>query len=390
MLDNEKVLYILRGLPGSGKSSLAKSIIGCHNGYGIIHSTDDYFMINNEYRYDSKKIQDAHLYNQDRCRNSCKNGISPIIIDNTNVRRWEAKPYVEIAQFFNYKIVIREPETSWWKVRDVEEMSRRTLHNVPITTIKKMLKSWDTDYSIESILMESIPDNKKYLPNFNNGHMNYSAPPPPPPPSLPPHPMPTYRKNGGSRNNSNVVRSYKGGNGLHNKKPYYDPPSNYPNRNGMGGGNYSSMGNNGRHRSIDSSSNRPTSYRSNQDRGIGKLRPSHSKSFYDRPLERKSRHSLHGMPSRDYDHYQSQQPPLPPSPPPPIMPFNHNHRSSYIANYDNYNSNDNLPRSRANYYDNGNGRSIRNGNNRVNYYPESAPYHHPKGGHSYRSRGSTY
>ena len=47
----EKTLFILRGLPGSGKTTLAKSI-------GAVHfEADMYFMEGNEYKFDVTKLK---------------------------------------------------------------------------------------------------------------------------------------------------------------------------------------------------------------------------------------------------------------------------------------------------------------------------------------------
>lgn len=40
---------------------------------------------------------------------AAKAGISPIIIDNTNIRIWEFKDYVKIAVKYEYHIEIMEP-----------------------------------------------------------------------------------------------------------------------------------------------------------------------------------------------------------------------------------------------------------------------------------------
>ena len=45
----EKVLYIVRGIPGSGKSTFAKSLGGTH------FEADMFFMKNGEYKYDMFK-----------------------------------------------------------------------------------------------------------------------------------------------------------------------------------------------------------------------------------------------------------------------------------------------------------------------------------------------
>ena len=50
----------MRGLPGSGKSTKAKKIAG-H--FGIVYSTDDFYMVNGEYKYDPKMIGEYHEKN---------------------------------------------------------------------------------------------------------------------------------------------------------------------------------------------------------------------------------------------------------------------------------------------------------------------------------------
>lgn len=75
----------MRGLPGSGKSTLAKKLAGQA---GVIYSTDDFFMIKGEYVYDPKKIGEYHQKNFERTSESIKKGVSPIVIDNTNIKLW--------------------------------------------------------------------------------------------------------------------------------------------------------------------------------------------------------------------------------------------------------------------------------------------------------------
>ncbi|ORX84156.1 P-loop containing nucleoside triphosphate hydrolase protein [Anaeromyces robustus] len=174
---NDKIMYILRGLPGSGKSTLAKSIIKENNGKGIILSTDNYFIVNGKDQYDPTKIGEAHQSNQNKCKEKCEQGISPIIIDNTNIKRWEAKPYVEIALEYNYKIEIREPDTPWFKERNAKRLAKKSIHNVTIKKITGMISKWDEDFSIESILKEKPPNRNHYNNNsitnkFNKKKLN--------------------------------------------------------------------------------------------------------------------------------------------------------------------------------------------------------------------------
>ena len=52
-------VIIMRGLPGSGKSTEAKSYILTHG--AVVVSADDFFMVAGKYRYNPAKIGDAHV-----------------------------------------------------------------------------------------------------------------------------------------------------------------------------------------------------------------------------------------------------------------------------------------------------------------------------------------
>jgi predicted kinase len=148
-----KVLYIVRGLPGSGKSTHVNNMIeNEYSGNGLRFSTNDYFIENGFYHFRPKLVRKANRWNLDRAHQALKNGQSPIFIDNPHVQRWEAKKYVTNGLFYGYKIKIIEPETTWWKKRDLVELAFRNKHGVSYATIQKMLLKWDYDFSIISIL----------------------------------------------------------------------------------------------------------------------------------------------------------------------------------------------------------------------------------------------
>ena len=91
----EKKMIMLRGISGTGKSTLAKQM---ENKYGVkAFSTGDYFMKDGKYQFNKKKKREAHAWNMERARKAMKEG-KPVIIDNTNVKAWEMKPYVKDAE----------------------------------------------------------------------------------------------------------------------------------------------------------------------------------------------------------------------------------------------------------------------------------------------------
>eukprot|EP00075_Anas_platyrhynchos_P036635 XP_027325888.1 NEDD4-binding protein 2-like 2 isoform X4 [Anas platyrhynchos] len=134
----QKVLLILRGLPGSGKSTLSRILLG-ESCDGIVLSTDDYFHQQDGYLYNVVQLGDAHDWNQKRAQQAMEQGRSPVIIDNTNTQAWEMKPYVEVALEKGYRVEFHEPDT-WWKF-DPEELEKGIIlkknHGHPLTKAKQ-------------------------------------------------------------------------------------------------------------------------------------------------------------------------------------------------------------------------------------------------------------
>ncbi|XP_077615036.1 NEDD4-binding protein 2 isoform X3 [Crocuta crocuta] len=149
------VLVLLRGLPGSGKSFLARTLQE-DNPSGVILSTDDYFYINGQYQFDVKYLGEAHEWNQNRAKEAFEKKVSPIIIDNTNLQAWEMKPYVSLSQKHKYKVLFREPDT-WWKFKP-KELARRNIHGVSKEKITRMLEHYQRFVSVPIIMSSSVPE----------------------------------------------------------------------------------------------------------------------------------------------------------------------------------------------------------------------------------------
>ncbi|XP_014821564.1 PREDICTED: NEDD4-binding protein 2-like 1 isoform X2 [Calidris pugnax] len=112
-------LVLLRGLPGSGKTTLARQLKRDHSS-AVVLSTDDFFIENGVYVFEPDLLEDAHKWNQKRARKAMKNGKSPVIIDNTNIHAWEMKPYVMMARENRYEVIFQEPDTPWkFNVREL-------------------------------------------------------------------------------------------------------------------------------------------------------------------------------------------------------------------------------------------------------------------------------
>ena len=136
-MSGDKKLIILRGLPGSGKTEIAKELVR----NGIIHSTDDFQIKNGKYIFDPKNLGRYHRLNLIACIKSMEKGISPIIIDNTNVASADCKNYVNAARYYGYSIEIVEVKTPW--AFNIDELAKRNTHNVSRETIEDMYQRYE-------------------------------------------------------------------------------------------------------------------------------------------------------------------------------------------------------------------------------------------------------
>ncbi|XP_014107116.1 PREDICTED: NEDD4-binding protein 2-like 2 isoform X1 [Pseudopodoces humilis] len=154
---SQKLLLLLRGLPGSGKTTLSRVLLGQSHD-GIVLSTDDYFRQQYGYSYNAAQLGDAHEWNRKRAKQAMEQGKSPVIIDNTNTQAWEMKPYVEVALEKGYRVEFHEPDT-WWKF-DPEELEKRNKHGVTREKIAQMLERYEYQISIPIVMNSVVPPHK--------------------------------------------------------------------------------------------------------------------------------------------------------------------------------------------------------------------------------------
>jgi predicted kinase len=93
-----KELFILRGLPGAGKTTLAKSLGGMHI------EADNYFMDGDEYKFDASKLKEAHAWCQNVVKVWILNSVPKITVSNTFTQEWEMQPYYDLAEKYGYRV----------------------------------------------------------------------------------------------------------------------------------------------------------------------------------------------------------------------------------------------------------------------------------------------
>lgn len=143
-MNEQKVLILMRGTPGSGKSYRAKQLAG--KDMSKIFSTDDKFEMDPRgyraaFAETAKRggLGGAHKWNQDRVREALRQGVNPIIVDNTNLTMWEVKPYVKMAYDNGYEIRTEESESPWWE--EIKELLKNKGKN------EQKLRDWASKLS---------------------------------------------------------------------------------------------------------------------------------------------------------------------------------------------------------------------------------------------------
>ena len=95
----EKVLYIVRGVPGSGKTTLAKQLTA------NVFEADHYFYDNNgNYNFIPSEIKEAHKECHQFVGHAMESGIKKIAVSNTFTQEWEMEPYFELAKKHGFEV----------------------------------------------------------------------------------------------------------------------------------------------------------------------------------------------------------------------------------------------------------------------------------------------
>ena len=130
-------IKVMRGISGSGKSTYAKTL--ARAAYDamekpLICSADHYFVGPDGYKFDGSKLGDAHKFCMMRFLGCIQDGMSPIIVDNTNINIEDIAPYVAVGEALGYDVEIIQVNV------DFELAARRNIHEVPRPKIQEMYR----------------------------------------------------------------------------------------------------------------------------------------------------------------------------------------------------------------------------------------------------------
>lgn len=132
-----KIVYIIRSLPGSGGSTTARIL--AHGLPAVILSLDDYRTDEfGNYHYDPKQREFILNALDQKYDHHLQNGTSLIIIDNVHYSKSDVDHFRIPAEKYGYMVIILEIPHE-----DPAVLAMRTIHAVPKEKIEKMMIRWD-------------------------------------------------------------------------------------------------------------------------------------------------------------------------------------------------------------------------------------------------------
>jgi len=146
-------LVLIRGIPGSGKSTMAKRDFPNHAHVEADMYFEDEFGNTN---FDGSKLKDAHRWCEEITRKLIESG-RDTVVSNTFTRIWEMEPYFHMGAD---EVKVVEATGNW-----------KNVHGVPESTIKRMRDRYEeyvpptTDRPVSEDEVETvIPENSEDRP----------------------------------------------------------------------------------------------------------------------------------------------------------------------------------------------------------------------------------
>lgn len=151
---NSKVAIILRGVPGSGKSTFVDILRSLPSSVSI-HAIDDLHTDNNgNFLWDEENADRLYTLNFANFVKSCAAGVQIVVCDAINVETQSFQKYVDIANQYDYcvYVVCPNPPTP-------AESTKRNKHHTSSSQARDMYSRWE-HWPTPEMLKELAHDNK--------------------------------------------------------------------------------------------------------------------------------------------------------------------------------------------------------------------------------------
>lgn len=168
MSDHVQEMLILRGVPGSGKSTFAHAWVSENANWRVrINRDDTRKMIANKY-WDLSQHQELTVTSLTEAMviQALKSELS-VVIDNTNLRADDVKNWYKIAN--EYNVPVRIQDMDWFTIDEIIENDKNRDKKVGEAVIRSFVKRYFVHgkYPAVPVNNVSVPTGRAYTPNPN-------------------------------------------------------------------------------------------------------------------------------------------------------------------------------------------------------------------------------
>lgn len=134
----QKIAVILRGVPGSGKSTFVE-ILKTLPGPIAIHAVDDLHIdASGNFLWDEENEARLYTLNFSNFVQSCNAGIQTIVCDAINIETEAFQKYIDVAEQYDYKVYVVCPLPP-----SPAQSTKRNKHHTSSSQARDMYSRWE-------------------------------------------------------------------------------------------------------------------------------------------------------------------------------------------------------------------------------------------------------
>lgn len=172
----DKVMVLMRGIPGSGKSTWAHRYAG--GDASRVFAPDDFPGYGADLDAYKKNWTpelglQAHKWTHGRIEEALASGMTPVVVDSLNLNAERALPFARLALKYGYRLEVKESQSEWWqRLRPMlrnkaqhpealrqaaDQFAGKNVHGVPAEKIMGMLDSWE-EFTADELTRKALAE----------------------------------------------------------------------------------------------------------------------------------------------------------------------------------------------------------------------------------------